>query len=204
MTDITARYKSIMLETPGINDGGAHFNAPQAGKYKVRIVGGGATGAMNLYANGELALAINQLICRGTSDRGQTYDVGEIDLKAGDNVLTVDTGALYAKWSDGTEALWATPGLGKGLTIKNGDVTFAYDYDRMWPDTWSGHKKIYFYSWDGTDRSWKLPQDWASVPQATLYPLTPDGRVAGIPVTIADRSFAPKLLPQVPYILVPQ
>jgi len=197
---------SLMLETPEPGDAilSAHFTAPQAGKYKVRILGGGATGAMNIYANGRLQIALNQLVSHSQVDMAQPTDAGEIDLNAGDNVITLDTGALYAKWSDGTEALWTTPGIYKGFTVKNGDVTFAYDYDRMWPDTWSGQKKIYFFSWDGTSRAWKLPLDWASVTQATLYPLTPDGRGAAIPLTIADRSLSPKLLPQIPYILVPQ
>jgi len=33
----------------------------------------------------------------------------------------------------------------------------------MWPDTWSGEKKIYFYSWYGTASKWKLPENWADV-----------------------------------------
>ena len=101
-------------------------------------------------------------------------------------------------------AVWETPSLGKGFKVTNGDVTFADDYDRMWPDTWSGRKKIYFFSWDGTRRTWKLPQDWASVRRATLYPLGPDGRGKAIPMTIGeDARLAPRFLPQVPYVLVP-
>ncbi len=69
-------------------------------------------------------------------------------------------------------------------------MTFAKDYDRMWPDTWSGRKKIYFFSWDGTSRNWKLPADWSDVPLATLYPLTPDGRGKGVPIAIKERDFA--------------
>ncbi len=195
---------SLMMETPYAGTSfEAHFTAAQTGKYKVRVVGGGATGAMNIYANGQLQIALNELVSKSSSNMGQTYDAGEIALKKGDNVITLDTGSLYAKWSDGTEALWATPGIYKGFTVKNGDVTFAEDYDRMWPDTWSGQKKIYFYSWDGTGRTWKLPEDWASVKQATLYPLTPDGRGKGVMFLIADRLLTPKLLPQIPYILVP-
>ena len=71
-------------------------------------------------------------------------------LERGENTFAFDAGPIYAKWSDGTEALWETPFLGKGFKVTNGDVTFADDYDRMWPDTWSGQKKIYFFSWDGT------------------------------------------------------
>jgi len=71
----------------------------------------------------------------------------------------------------------------------------------MWPDTWSGQKKIYFFSWDGTHRTWKLPSDWGAVPRARLYPLTPDGRGRGVPLQVHDRTIAPSLLPQVPYVL---
>jgi hypothetical protein len=74
----------------------------------------------------------------------------------------------------------------------------------MWPDTWSGDKKIYFYSWYGTSREWRLPEDWANVEAAMLYPLTPDGRGTGMPIAIADRTIKPELLPQVPYVLVPR
>ncbi|NQT18857.1 MAG: hypothetical protein HQ592_04065 [Planctomycetes bacterium] len=70
-------------------------------------------------------------------------------------------------------------------------------------DTWSGQKKIYFYSWDGTGRTWKLPEDWADVGTALLYPLTPDGRGKPITLTIDDRQATPDLLPQVPYVLIP-
>ena len=96
-----------------------------------------------------------------------------------------------------------TPSIGTGFTVRNGDVVFAVDYDRMWPDTWSGKKKIHFFSWDGTNREWLLPEDWAGVKSATLYPLGPDGRGKGVKVAIKDRKASPALLPQVPYVLVP-
>ena len=79
----------------------------------------------------------------------------------------------------------------------------ADDYDRMWPDTWSGQKKMYFYSWYGTSRTWKLPEDWSDVGTALLYPLTPDGRGEPLRLPIADREATPSLLPQVPYVLIP-
>ena len=41
-------------------------------------------------------------------------------------------------------------------------------------------------------------------PRATLYPLTPDGRGPGVPIAIKDRTVMPSLLPQVPYIFVPE
>lgn len=51
---------------------------------------------------------------------------------------------------------------------------------------------------------WKLPENWADVESALLYPLTPDGRGKPVRLTTADRAAAPRLLPQVPYVLVPE
>lgn len=192
----------LMFERPLL----FHFNAPVAGKYPLAAwitIPGRGPGGMNVYVNGERQLSVLDVTDKVRNDFSSS-DLGELTLKAGDNTITVDSGPIYAKWSDGTEAIWETPSLHKGFKVSNGDVTFAYDYDRMWPDTWSGQKKIYFYSWDGTDRTWKLPTDWADAKTATLYPLTPDGRGKGMTVPIKDRSLSPKLLPQVPYILVPE
>ena len=181
-----------------------HFTAPQAGKYHVTIVGGGSSGAMNIYANGRRQIAIANLVSRKFDDMKQATAAGELDLQVGDNLLTLDTGALYAKWSDGTEASWPEPESRTGFKVTNGDVTYADGYDRMWPDTWSGQSKVYFFSWDGVSRAWKLPTDWASVTHATLYPLTPEGRGPGIQITVDDRLATLRLLPQVPYVLIPR
>ena len=180
------------------------FNAPQAGKYRMKIVGrfpGNGPCALNVYVNGQRQLRVIDITFKSRDDFAE-FDLGELTLNSGENAISLDPGPLYAKWSDGTEALWETPSQHKGFKVTNGDVTFAEDYDRMWPDTWSGQKKIYFFSWDGTSRTWKLPLDWASVKKATLYPLTPDGRGKGVALPPNERSVSPKLLPQVPYILV--
>ena len=47
-------------------------------------------------------------------------------------------------------------------------------------------EEVYFFSWEGTSRNWKLPADWGDVPRATLYPLTPDGRGQGVPIAIKE------------------
>lgn len=82
-------------------------------------------------------------------------------------------------------------------------MTFAVDYDRMWPDTWSGQKKIHFFSWDGTSREWKLPMEWRTLKSVNLHPLTPDGRGKAVSIPVKDGRVAPKLLPQIPYIAIP-
>ncbi|YCM42862.1 glycoside hydrolase family 101 beta sandwich domain-containing protein [Verrucomicrobiaceae bacterium 227] len=183
------------------------FQAPEDGKYRLRFKGrpgGRETGDLNVYVNQQRQLSLKAIPFKNQGDAPREIEVGEFTLKAGDNTIAFDSGAIYAKWSDGTEAIWETPSLGKGFKVTKDDMIFADDYDRMWPDTWSGQKKIYFYSWDGTQRTWKVPPDWATVTQATLYPLTPDGRGQGVRLPVNDRSVLPTLLPQVPYILVPE
>jgi len=194
---------NVMLESPLIT----RFNAPRADKYRLKILGGNGgygAAALNVYVNGQCQLRMLDISFKKPDDYSQELDPGKITLRAGENTLSVDPGPIYARWSDGTVAVWETPSLGKGFKVTNGEVTFADDYDRMWPDTWSGQKKIYFFSWDGTHRAWKLPPEWASITAATLCPLGPDGRGKGIPMTIGeDARLAPKLLPQVPYVLLP-
>jgi len=160
---------------------------------------------LNIYVNGE-HIEHKRKPQTGwiPQDEWPTIDFGTVKLIEGANTISVDKGHVRAEWSDGTKALWSTPALHTGFKVWRDDVVFAVDYDRMWPDTWSGQKKIYFFSWDGTNRAWKLPADWGDVPRATLYPLTPDGRGTGVPIVIADRTIKPELLPQVPYILVPE
>jgi len=177
---------------------------PKAGVYKMLMYHSchEGEGEANLYVNDQFVRRVDGF--RRNFKLELQTDLGEVTLHAGENKITIDQGQVWARWDDGTQACWATPYLGKGYSVTNGAVTFAVDYDRMWPDTWSGQKKIYFFSWDGTNRAWKLPSDWGAVPRATLYPLTPDGRGKGVPLAIKDRTIAPALLPQVPYILVPE
>lgn len=195
----------VMLEGTLI----ARFHAPQAGKYRLKIHGGipafNTMGALNVYVNRQRQLRVLGIAFKSKdlSDLSQEYELGEITLRAGENTLSVDPGPIYAKWSDGTVAVWETPSLGTGFSVTNGDVTFATDYDRMWPDTWSDQKKIYFFSWDGCARAWTLPAEWTTIGSAVLYPLAPEGRGAGKPLAITHRTVAPTLLPQVPYVLVP-
>lgn len=183
------------------------FKAPHSGSYRLSIRGSipaNVHGSLNIYVNGGLQCSCNEVVFPSWVNDQEEFSLGEISLNAVDNTFAVDAGPLLMQWSDGTMALWATPYLNRGFHVRNGDVTFADDYDRMWPDTWSGQRKIYFFSWDGTERDWKLPQDWDAVQNAALYPLSPDGRGKGIRFSIIDRNFSPKLLPQVPYVLVPE
>jgi hypothetical protein len=181
------------------------FNAPQAGAYQFKFHGyvpGHEPASLNLYVNGEWQRVIHDIAFPSGDSRQQEFSLGEIVLQAGENVLALDAGPIFMEWSDGTKAIWTTPYLGRGFKVANGEVVFADDYDRMWPDSWSGQKKIYFFSWDGTHHTWLLPPEWKDVPQATLYPLTPDGRGAGTLLPIKQGTVAPKILPQVPYVLV--
>ena len=80
-------------------------------------------------------------------------------------------------------------------------MTFAQDYDRMWPDTWSGRKKIYFFSWEGTSRK-ETAADWSNVTRATVS-ADPDGRPKACRSRSRSPDFAPAPAPG-PYILVPE
>ena len=120
-------------------------------------------------------------------------------LRPGKNTLTLRKGSIHTAWSDGTEARWDR----HGFRAWNGDVVFGAGYDRMWPDTWSGEKKIYFYSRDGSERTWMLPADWRGLPSVRLVSLTTKGRGAEQVVPVCDGQVAVKLLPKVPCVLLP-
>ena len=121
-----------------------------------------------------------------------------VRLRAGVNTITVRKGSIHTAWSDGTEARWDR----EGFRAWNGDVVFGVGYDRMWPDTWSGEKKIYFYSRDGSERTWHLPPGWAGLKSATLVPLTVQGRGAGRTIAIEDGGITVSLSPKVPCVLL--
>jgi hypothetical protein len=196
------KARRIMLESPLATT----VTVAKAGIYSLKVNclhsgGHSSNPQLGIYVNGKHLQSFDHLDI--PNDGVLKLDAGQIELKKGENTIAFDSGPVRATWSDGTVAEWATPYLNKGFKAWNGDVLFAYDYDRMWPDTWSGQEKIYFFSWDGTRRTWKLPQDWAAVKTATLYPLTPAGRGQGMTIPINERSAKPKLLPQVPYVLVP-
>lgn len=121
-----------------------------------------------------------------------------VNLRAGANTITLRKGSIHAAWNDGTEARWDL----HGFRAWNGDVVFGSGYDRMWPDTWSGQKKIYFYSRAGTSRTWILPEDWREYQTVTLHALTSDGRGSAETLTVTQGLISPKLSRQVPYILI--
>jgi len=188
----------IMLEAPITTQ----VTCPQAGSYDLKLrYTSPSPSVINIYANDQVALPAAALPKAGPGP--VDLDLGQITLKSGANTITLDSGPISAPWTDGTSAIWTTPYLDKGLTVTNGDVTFARDYDRMWPDSWSGQKKLYFFSWDGCDTAWTLPMDWAGVSRAELYPLTPDGRGKAVELEVVGRVVRPRLVGQVPYVLVP-
>ncbi len=120
-------------------------------------------------------------------------------LRPGKNTLTLRKGSIHTAWSDGTEARWDR----QGFRAWNGDVVFGIGYDRMWPDTWSGEKKIYFYSRDGSDRTWKLPAGWRDLSSVQLVPLTTTGRGGATTLIVRDGEIAVKLSPGVPCVVLP-
>ena len=194
----------LMLETPVTT----RVTVSQAGTYALKVqcfLGGRCDDPrLGVYVNGRHHRSFDHLPIPEAGQGSLELDAGGVALRAGENTLGFDPGAIRATWTDGTVAEWTTPWLGKGFKAWKGDLVFAEDYDRMWPDTWSGRKKIYFFSWDGTSRRWTLPGGWSGASRATLYPLTPDGRGTGVTLPIRDRAVSPALLPQIPYVLVPE
>ncbi len=120
-----------------------------------------------------------------------------VRLLAGVNTITVRKGSIHAAWSDGTEARWDAC----GFRAWNGDVVFGVGYDRMWPDTWSGAKKIYFYSRDGAERTWQLPPEWADRTGVALCRLTKSGRGAPVRIPVTKGRVTPALPPGVPCVI---
>ncbi|HSI85781.1 MAG: glycoside hydrolase family 101 beta sandwich domain-containing protein [Candidatus Methylacidiphilales bacterium] len=178
----------------------------KAGTYQMRItyrVPGRSQPMLNVYVNGKLAKSMTELPMPKEAQSSAEANIGDITLNEGENSIAVDGGPIRASWSDGTRAEWTTPYLRSGFKVYNGDVTYAIDYDRMWPDTWSGQKKIYLYSWDGTARTWKLPEEWRTLKEVTIQQLTPAGRGTATRLEVREGSVTPKLLPQIPYILLP-
>ncbi len=186
-------FMSVDIEEPGMYE------------LRFRVNAQDQDAQMNIYVNGK-KVAYKEL--KKTSPRPLSADwpiveVPPTQLKKGENSIALDVGPIRAEWSDGTQAVWDTPALHQGFRVWRGDVVFADDYDRMWPDTWSGEKKIYFFSWDGTQRQWRLPESWALEESAQLHPLTPTGRGKAVPMNVEDGTISPNLLPQVPYVLTP-
>ena len=122
----------------------------------------------------------------------------KLTLTRGSHRLTLRKGCIHASWSDGTQARWDR----HGFKAWNGGVIFGIGYDRMWPDTWSGQKKIHFFSKDGCTRTWTLPEDWATATEATLYALSAKGRGTPLPVKVMGRSVTITLEAGIPYVLV--
>ena len=131
--------RDFMLENPLT----ATITPKKAGTYHLKMeYFSPSDAAVNVYVNDKLQKTVDPLPV--TNGKYAICDLGEVKLTADKITISIDAGPIRAEWSDGTKASWKTPYLGKGFSVINGDVTYAKDYDRMWPDTWSGKQKIYF------------------------------------------------------------
>ncbi len=122
-----------------------------------------------------------------------------VELVAGTNVVTLSKGSIHTAWSDGTQARWDRD----GFRAWNDDVEYGRGYDRMWPDSWSGEEKIYFYSRDGMNRAWRLPAQWRDRSTVRLITLGATGRQAEITLGIVDGAVTVPLGAGVPGVLLP-
>ncbi|HZZ71454.1 MAG TPA: hypothetical protein VFE24_04325 [Pirellulales bacterium] len=194
------RSGQIMLEVPLVTKA----VAPHAGHFAMQLKYKNQhheLASLNVYVNGKLFQSLENVAPTPNDDFGQ-LDLNDLELKPGENEIAFDVGPIRARWSDGTVAEWKTPYLRSGFRISNGDLLLAEDFDRMWPDTWSGQKKIYFFSWDGSHREWKLPLSWQTASQVVLHPLTPAGRGPGVELAVRQGMIQPRLKAQIPYIVV--
>ena len=191
----------IMLGTPIETK----VNVPAAGRYPMTVRLKDPVynphHNFNVYVNGRLQRNLGNFPRNKRPEDWIEADAGEVELVAGENTIVFDAGTLRATWTDGTIAEWATPYLRTGFKAWNGDVVFADGYDRMWPDTWSGQKKIYFFSWDGTRPHVAVARGLAGEQNRYAHPLGPAGRGEGIALEVVDRGISPALLPQVPYVV---
>jgi hypothetical protein len=199
--DGARRTGQIMLEVPLATK----VTVPRAGRYSFKLAyksHHSEPASLNVYVNGRVHQTLQDIKSTPNNDFGELA-LGDLELPAGESEIAFDTGPIRATWSDGTVAEWSTPYLRKGFRVVCGDVVFADDFARMCPDTWSGQKKIYFFSWDASERVWKLPAQWRTQKSVTLYPLTPGGRGDSVEVGVESGSIRPQLLGQVPYVIVP-
>jgi len=159
-------------------------------------------GTLHLDVNGEFVgeLALPATSGGDNDDRDLFSDFAtKVFLRQGANTLHLYRGAIYASWSDETKARWDR----HGFRSWNGEVVFAHDFDRMWPDSWSqnGQLRLLFFSVSGTSRSWALPVHWPNG-EADFYALSEQGHRLVQRMVIENRTFSPVLDAGVPYILV--
>lgn len=173
------------------------FKVPENGEYTllIRYFSDGG-GRVHLVVNDATAITLD-LPDTGGHLFYSDYTV-QITLNAGQNRLRLYKGAIYAAWSDGVTARWDEHGFYTG----EGDVVLGRDGARMWPDTWSGEQKIYFYSQNPCDETWILPTGWDNLTEAKLYPLTDKGRGESVVMNINCRSIKPSLQALTPYVLI--
>ena len=193
-----AKNRDFMLETPLTSS----MTLPEGGKYRlsIELFSPGPAG-LNVYVNDHIVATVNPL--PKTEGPWVTRDLGEVTLSGGRQTVAIDAGPQYAEWSDGTRAVWTTPYLGVGLRVTNGDVTFARDYDRMWPDSWSGQRKVYFSVGTAVCAPGPSRQNGQRLVAPCSTRLRLRDRGAGKPLSITHRTVRPALLPQVPCLLIP-
>ncbi len=173
------------------------FTVPISGTYSLIIRYYSVQGATaDIYVNGKRA---HELDFPATAFANYSGDLAvKVNLEKGENTIALRKGRIHTSWSDGTKAVWDH----EGFRAWKGDVVFGIGYDRMWPDSWSGQKKIYFYSREGCSRSWQLPEEWRGLKRVVLYSLTGSGRGKGLELKVDQGRVAPELAPCTPYVVV--
>jgi len=121
-----------------------------------------------------------------------------VTMKAGGNKVELLHHRIYAEWDDGTRAEWTLAG---GFRAWKGAIVYGQGYDRFWPDTWSGQRRILAFSMNGCEREWMLPAGWEADREVILYPLLATGRGKAVSLSVKKGRVKLNLLPGTPYVI---
>jgi len=121
-----------------------------------------------------------------------------VELKAGQNTVALLHHRIYAEWDDGSQAEWS---LADGFRAWKGTVLFGHGFDRFWPDTWSGQRRIFAFSVAGCEREWMLPDGWKDASEITFYPLRVTGRGTAVTLPVQTGRVTLRLQPGMPYVV---
>lgn len=89
----------------------------------------------------------------------------EADLTAGGSIVRISHEMIFAGRGDGAMDLRGR----NGFAARCGDVAFGSGFACVWPHTWSGESRLFFYSLGGVSRAWTRPREWAKFERGTLF-----------------------------------
>lgn len=121
-----------------------------------------------------------------------------VELQAGTNTIELLHHRIYAEWDDGSQAEWS---LADGFRAWKDAVIFGQGFNRCWPDTWSGTRRIFAFSVDGCQHEWRLPAGWEHESEVTLSSLLATGRGDAVVLPVKEGQVLLCLQPTTPYVI---